>query len=87
MGVMADIALGPGTSDRSRSDVRPNAASVARAAGAPVLDVVVPVYNEQADLAASVRRLHRHLREDFPFPARITIADNASCRRHPVDRG
>ncbi|BBY82563.1 sugar translocase [Mycolicibacterium pulveris] len=57
---------------------RPNAAVAARAAGVPVLDVVIPVYNEQADLAASVRRLHRHLQEDFPFQARITIADNAS---------
>src|SRR6185312_2093042 len=25
-----------------------------------------------------VHRLHTHLREQFPFPARITIADNAS---------
>ena len=44
----------------------------------PVLDVVIPVYNEQADLAVCVRRLHAHLRDGFPFPARITIADNAS---------
>ena len=57
---------------------RPNAAVAASAAGVPVLDVVVPVYNEQAALADSVHRLHRHLREHFPFPARITIADNAS---------
>jgi len=46
--------------------------------GAPVLDVVVPVYNEQSVLAESVHRLHRYLREAVPFPARITIADNAS---------
>lgn len=57
---------------------RPNAALVARAAGAPVLDVVVPVYNEQAALAESIHRLHRYLQEAVPFPARITIADNAS---------
>ncbi|UGT64795.1 glycosyltransferase [Nocardia asteroides] len=44
----------------------------------PVLDVVVPVYNEEADLGRCVRRLHAHLRAGFPFPARITIADNAS---------
>ena len=43
-----------------------------------VLDVVVPVYNEEADLERSVRRLHRHLTEQFPYPFRITIADNAS---------
>ncbi|WP_433611109.1 glycosyltransferase [Dactylosporangium sp. CA-139114] len=43
-----------------------------------VLDVVIPVYNEQAGLAPCVRRLHRHLAESFPFPFRITVADNAS---------
>ncbi len=42
-----------------------------------MVDVVVPVHNEERGLETSVRRLHRHL-EDFPFPARITIADNAS---------
>lgn len=45
---------------------------------APVVDVVVPVYNEEAELAVQVRRLHTYLREEFPFSARITIADNAS---------
>ena len=43
-----------------------------------VLDVVVPVYNEEADLAPCVRRLHQHLSTSFPYPFRITIADNAS---------
>ena len=31
---------------------------------APVLDVVVPVYNEQAQLEATIRRLDDHLRCD-----------------------
>ncbi|WP_082399348.1 glycosyltransferase [Gordonia phthalatica] len=44
----------------------------------PVLDVVMPVYNEEDDLEASVRRLHRHLVDTVPYPARITVADNAS---------
>jgi putative flippase GtrA len=44
----------------------------------PLLDVVIPVYNEEADLERSVRRLHRHLAGHFPYEARITIADNAS---------
>jgi glycosyltransferase involved in cell wall biosynthesis len=44
----------------------------------PAVDVVVPVYNEEADLEPSVRRLHAYLDEEFPFSARITIADNAS---------
>ncbi|WP_242639516.1 bifunctional glycosyltransferase family 2/GtrA family protein [Mycolicibacterium sp. S2-37] len=62
---------------------RPNVVHAARAAGVPVLDVVVPVYNEEAALADSVRRLHRHLSESFPFRARITIADNASSDATP----
>ena len=45
---------------------------------APTVDVVVPVYNEQAALAASVERLHHYLATRFPFTWRITIADNAS---------
>ena len=49
----------------------------------PVLDVVVPVHNEEAALADSVHRLHRYLQEAVPFPARITIADNASADDTP----
>jgi putative flippase GtrA len=45
---------------------------------APVLDVVVPVHNEEIDLEPSVRRLHAYLRAHFPYRFRITIADNAS---------
>ncbi|GGQ67630.1 bifunctional glycosyltransferase family 2/GtrA family protein [Couchioplanes azureus] len=45
---------------------------------APVLDVVVPVYNEELDLEPCVRRLHAYLAAEFPYPFRITIADNAS---------
>jgi putative flippase GtrA len=44
----------------------------------PVLDVVVPVHNEQHDLGPCVRRLHSHLTEQFPCRFRITVADNAS---------
>ncbi|MEU3221385.1 dolichyl-phosphate beta-glucosyltransferase [Streptomyces sp. NPDC006971] len=49
----------------------------------PVLDVVVPVFNEERDLEPSVRRLHAHLCETFPYPFRITIADNASTDSTP----
>ena len=45
---------------------------------APTLDVVIPVFNEQAVLRTSVLRLHRYLSAMFPMPWRITIADNAS---------
>ncbi|GAA12236.1 glycosyltransferase [Gordonia alkanivorans] len=47
-------------------------------ASTPVLDIVVPVHNEQADVASSVRQLADHLRQHVPYPARITVADNAS---------
>jgi putative flippase GtrA len=82
MGTMTDLALAPAPALRFES--RPNAALVARGLGVPVLDVVVPVFNEQAALADSIHRLHRHLRDDFPYPVRITIADNASNDDTPL---
>lgn len=42
------------------------------------LDVVVPVYNEQATLQASIHRLHDYLTRSVGWSWRITIADNAS---------
>ncbi|BEP13064.1 bifunctional glycosyltransferase family 2/GtrA family protein [Acidothermaceae bacterium B102] len=54
------------------------------AAAHPVLDVVVPVYNEEAQLEATVRRLDEHLRRHFPYSYRITVADNASTDDTPV---
>ena len=62
---------------------RPDAAEYARSHGVPVLDVVVPVYNEQAALATSIHRLHRHLTGTIPYTFRITIADNASVDDTP----
>ena len=44
----------------------------------PILEVVVPVYNEQAALEQSVRTLHAYLSGAFDLPWLITIADNAS---------
>ncbi|MCX6499183.1 MAG: bifunctional glycosyltransferase family 2/GtrA family protein [Arthrobacter sp.] len=46
--------------------------------GTPVLDVTIPVFNEERDLEACLRRLHAYLRDSFPHPFRITVADNAS---------
>ncbi len=46
--------------------------------GAVQAEIVIPVRNEERDLAPSVRRLDAHLRDRFPFTARITIADNGS---------
>ena len=44
----------------------------------PAVDIAIPVHNEEGDLERSVRRLHDYLVSRFPFPARITIVDNAS---------
>ncbi len=44
----------------------------------PVLDVVVPVHDEERDLEPSVRTLHAYLRSHMAFPTRITVVDNAS---------
>ncbi|MFJ5778580.1 glycosyltransferase [Streptomyces sp. NPDC093094] len=55
----------------------------AAAAGTPVLDVVIPVYNEEKDLGPCVLRLHGHLARTFPYPFRITVADNASTDGTP----
>jgi glycosyltransferase involved in cell wall biosynthesis len=49
----------------------------------PCIDIVVPVYNEEAQLAQSVRRLHRFLSDGFPLSWRIVIADNASTDDTP----
>ena len=48
------------------------------AARSYVLDIVIPVYNEERDLPGSVRRLHQFLATEVPYPSRITVADNAS---------
>ncbi|HEX3900622.1 MAG TPA: glycosyltransferase [Mycobacteriales bacterium] len=58
-------------------DLRP-AAAIGNAETAPAVDIVIPVYNEQASLEASVRRLRTYLATSFPLSARITIVDNAS---------
>jgi putative flippase GtrA len=63
---------------RSFPDPRDAGRVVVAPARHPVLDVVVPVFNEEAQLAQTVRRLDTHLHETFPYPYRITIADNAS---------
>jgi putative flippase GtrA len=57
----------------------------ARTSAPPALDVdvVVPVFNEQAGLEPSIRRLHRFLSDGFPFSWRIVIADNASTDATP----
>ncbi|MFE5034923.1 glycosyltransferase [Streptomyces sp. NPDC056683] len=56
---------------------RPAVLSLA-GSGTATVDIVIPVYNEERALPGCLRTLHTRLREDFPFPWRITVADNAS---------
>ena len=60
------------------SAVAPAADQVRRTPPAPVLDLVIPVHDEEKDLERAVRATRRYLDEHFPYPARLTIADNAS---------
>jgi glycosyltransferase involved in cell wall biosynthesis len=57
--------------------------SAGRTRGAPSVEVVVPVFNEQAALEPSIRRLHRYLAAELPVSWRIVIADNASTDATP----
>ncbi|MCU1395838.1 MAG: hypothetical protein JWM34_4266 [Ilumatobacteraceae bacterium] len=46
-----------------------------------LVEIVIPVFNEEADLENSIRTLHAYLTEHFPLSWTITIADNASTDR------
>lgn len=63
--------------DHLPTSPNPAAAGIAVATAGPVLDVVIPVYNEEIELVRSVETVHRHL-STLPYSFRITIADNAS---------
>src|ERR1700733_256887 len=54
------------------------AATPRRRAHDSLVEVTIPVYNEEKVLAESVRRLHSYLTAEFPFRFVITIADNGS---------
>ena len=56
-------------------ETEPGATRPARLAS---VDIVIPVYNEAADLERSIRRLTTFLDEALPYRHRVTIADNAS---------
>ncbi|MFE0520889.1 glycosyltransferase [Streptomyces sp. NPDC058954] len=47
----------------------------------PTVEVVIPVYNEERALPGCIRTLHARLRDQLPYPWRITVADNASVDR------
>jgi glycosyltransferase involved in cell wall biosynthesis len=56
----------------------PRASRVDTPSNTTVLDVTIPVFNEERDLEECLRRLHGHLRDTASYPFRITVADNAS---------
>ena len=60
---------------------QPPATMTGESAETVTVEIVIPVHNEERALAGCVRTLHGHLRRRFPFPWRITIADNASTDR------
>ncbi len=64
--------------DTAGDEISPRPATTSHPGVTVALDVVVPVYNEQADLEPAVRRLHEYLSTSVPLTFRITIADNAS---------
>jgi glycosyltransferase involved in cell wall biosynthesis len=47
----------------------------------PSLDVVIPVYNEERDLAPNITKLRDFLVQSCPYRWRIVIANNASTDR------
>lgn len=49
-----------------------------RVTAAPVLEIAIPVYNEERVLDQSVRALHAYVRAEMPFATRLTVVDNAS---------
>ncbi|MBV9466131.1 MAG: glycosyltransferase [Solirubrobacterales bacterium] len=51
---------------------------MSRPAAALDVEIVVPVYNEERSLEASIRRLHAYLLRTLPYTWRIVVADNAS---------
>jgi glycosyltransferase involved in cell wall biosynthesis len=66
-----------GTGAEAKGGAMPNTMPAARRTGVDV-EIVVPVYNEEATLACSVQRVHDYLEGQFPFSWLITVADNAS---------
>ena len=51
-----------------------------------LVEIAIPVYNEEEILESSVRALRSYLDSSFPFAADVVIVDNASTRPHLGDR-
>lgn len=68
----------PVTNAPSPARFRPPGSSASPDSGTATVEIVIPVYNEERALPGCLRTLHARLSSDFPFPWRITVADNAS---------
>lgn len=66
------------TGTAPRAFASSSAIPIRQVPGAALVDVVIPVHNEQDGIEACLRRLHGHLADSLPFGYRITVADNAS---------
>ncbi len=73
------MVLGPAQSPAELQETGEELGAPVR--GAPLVDIVVPVYNEERILASSIWRLRSYLDFVFPFAATVTIVDNASTDR------
>ncbi len=49
----------------------------------PCVDIVLPVFNEAADLEIKITQLRRFLQEKFPYRWTVRIVDNGSTDRTP----
>src|SRR5664280_501029 len=63
---------------RRRKDDAPAREASESAPVATLVEVAIPVYNEELALESSIRRLRSYLDSSFPFTAGIVIVDNAS---------
>ncbi|MFK0192746.1 glycosyltransferase [Kitasatospora sp. NPDC090308] len=72
---MTQPAMRPALRPAPAADGRERADAVVRTR---LVEIVVPVYNEQHSLERCVRELHAYLSETFPYDYLITVADNAS---------
>ena len=69
---------------RYRPLVAPTIRCMTPSYGGLALEIVVPVFNEEAVLENSISRLAEYLTNEMPSTWKITIADNASTDRTPV---
>jgi putative flippase GtrA len=81
---MATFTLNPVETQMRPNDAHDETADASTAGASSTrtptttVDIVIPVYNEEAGLRECVLALRDHLVHEFPFSWRITIADNAS---------